>query len=142
MMLQLKRVMQKLQFQMMKSKIFILFLIMGLVSCHPILKTEYIHHTDSIYIENTLYDSIYIKEYTKGDTVFVLKDNIKYQIQYRDRYKTDTVNKTDTIVKYINRTTKVRQKPFKAYLYGIITAVLLVIGFIVYVKIFQNRRIH
>lgn len=108
------------------------------ISCKPIYQTQYIHTKDSVF--NTIYDSIYIKEYAKNETIFIETSKIKYEYKYQ--YKVDTTHTTDTIVKYINRTTKVRQKPFKAYLSGIITAVLLVIGYIVYVKIFQNRRIH
>lgn len=109
-----------------------------MVSCKPIETVKYINKTDSVYIENTLYDSIYIKEYTKGDTVFITKDNIKYQILYKDRYKCDTVIDTIQTVKYITKEKKASQKPFKWYFLGIITTVLIIaIG--KYVKVFHFK---
>lgn len=73
--------------------IFLLFVIcMMLSGCHssePLVvekvRTEYVNRTDSFYDR----DSIYIHEYTKGDTVYVDK--------VRDRYIKNTVH--DTIMK-------------------------------------------
>ena len=52
-------------------------------------KTEYVYRDrivrDSLY----LHDSIYVKEYIKGDTVFTQKFVYKYI--YKDKYRTDTL---------------------------------------------------
>lgn len=52
-------------------------------------KTEYIYKSfrDSVH----LYDSIFLKE--KGDTVLLTK----YRYMYRDRIRTDTIYRTDSI---------------------------------------------
>ncbi len=62
-------------------------------SCSPRIiehtKTEYVYRDrivrDSLY----LHDSIYVKEYIKGDTVFTQKFVYKYI--YKDKYRTDTL---------------------------------------------------
>lgn len=62
-------------------------------SCSPRIiehtKTEYVYRDrvvrDSLY----LHDSIYVKEYVKGDTVFSQKYVYKYI--YKDKYRTDTL---------------------------------------------------
>ena len=106
-----------------------------MTACHPIIKTEYIHSIDSVYFHTQ--DSIYIKEYRSGDTVYLTKDVIK--IAYKDRYKCDTINRTDTVVKYINRTVKVPQKRFKlGFWIGILIGPIL---FIIY-KIVKRYVFH
>lgn len=52
-----------------------------------------VYKTDSI----VRFDSIYIKEYTKGDTIFV--DKVKYRYRDREVFKHDTtyIHKTDSI---------------------------------------------
>ena len=63
----------------------------------PVIKTEYINKIDSFY----RLDSIFVNKYTKGDTVFVDKEKLKY-IKI---VKKDTIQVTDTITKpiYINK---------------------------------------
>lgn len=79
---------------------FLLFvLLLTLISCKtqtkivevevPRIHTEYITKTDSV----MMYDSIYIKEYTKADTVYLSE----YKFKYIDRIKCDTIMKNDTI---------------------------------------------
>ena len=64
----------------------------------PVIKTEYVNKIDSFY----RLDSIFVNKYTKGDTVFVDKEKLKY-IKI---VKKDTIQVTDTITKpiYINKT--------------------------------------
>lgn len=61
--------------------------------------TLILHHTkhDSIYER----DSIYIREYMRGDTVFL--DNVRIQYRYRDRIKRDSiyVAKRDTVTNIV-----------------------------------------
>ena len=52
-------------------------------------------HTDTLYISKTQHDSIYVKdsiyvhEWTKGDTVYV--EQLRWQTKWRERLRTDTV---------------------------------------------------
>lgn len=76
--------------------LFVLCLLMGACTTTkyvqvPVetIKTEYIHNTDSIY----LHDSIFEKEYIKGDTVFFTK----YKYKVLEKYNTDTIVKVDSI---------------------------------------------
>ena len=64
----------------------------------PVIKTEYVNKIDSFY----RLDSIFVNKYTKGDTVFVDKEKLKY-IKI---VKKDTIKVTDTITKpiYLNKT--------------------------------------
>ena len=64
----------------------------------PVIKTEYVNKIDSFY----KLDSIFVNKYTKGDTVFVDKEKLKY-IKI---VKKDTIKVTDTITKpiYLNKT--------------------------------------
>lgn len=93
---------------MMKSKVIILSLLMGLLftvsSCKtkeyievPVevekVRTEYIHKLDSVYLHDSI--STYIVQ--KGDTVFV--DRYKYKI--KEVYKTDTIHRVDSIPKIV-----------------------------------------
>lgn len=93
---------------MIKSKVIILSLLMGLLftvsSCKtkeyikvPVevekVKTEYIHKLDSVYLHDSI--STYIVQ--KGDTVFV--DRYKYKI--KEVYKTDTIHRVDSIPKIV-----------------------------------------
>jgi hypothetical protein len=61
------------------------------------------YHHDSIYITKVQHDSIfqhdsvYVKEYTKGDTVYL--ETTKWQTKYKEVYLCDTmfVEKTDSV---------------------------------------------
>ena len=60
----------------------------------PVIET----HTDTLYISKQqrdsiwLHDSIYVKEYTQGDTVFVLHD--RWHTKYIEREVHDTIQHT------------------------------------------------
>lgn len=112
----------------MKTKILLLVIGLAFIGCRPIYQTEYIHTKDSIY--NTIYDSIYIKEYQKNETIFIETNKIKYEYKYQ--YKVDTIKDTIQTTKYINRTQKVKQKGWKGYLWGFGTALFLMIGLFIY----------
>lgn len=77
------------------NKIIILICLMGFLSCKtiqyvpvPEIHKEYITKTDTTIIQ----DSIYIKEWTNADTVYL--DRFKYKYIYN--IKTDTIFRTDT----------------------------------------------
>lgn len=77
-----------------------LFLMAILISgCSP--KTVYIPKTVTEYIEHTrvdslyVHDSVFVREYSSGDTVFVYKD--RWHTDYRDRVYVDTVMRVDSI---------------------------------------------
>ena len=82
----------------------------------PVIKTEYINRIDSIY----RLDSIFVNKYTKGDTVFVDKEKLKY-IKI---VKKDTIQLTDTITKpiYKTETKEVKYIPWYTKLFAYIGA--------------------
>lgn len=100
------------------------------ISCKPIYQTQYIHQIDSIYRDRI--DSVFIKEYQKGDTIFLEKEKFVYEV--KEHYKIDTIRDTIPIrtTKYINRTQKVKQKGWKGYLWGFGSALFLMIGLFIY----------
>lgn len=83
--------------------IFILLALMSSCATRQVVltNTEVTHdttfvqlvHRDSIY----QHDSIYIREFQRGDTCFVYQD--RWNVKYRDRHIHDSVyvNKTDTV---------------------------------------------
>lgn len=83
-----------------------LFLALCLVSCSPRIvekvKTEYVYQ--DVYHRDTLItrDSIYIREWLKGDTVYVEKYKDRYV--FRDRWR------DSTIIKEVHDTTTVEKK--------------------------------
>lgn len=116
------------------KKILFIAIILICVSCKSTQQIQYINKTDSIYTENTIRDSIFINQYKKEDTIFVVKEKFTVQTQYKDRVLKDTIQ----TVKYITKEKKASQKPFKWYFLGIITTVLIiVIG--KYVKVFHFK---
>ena len=60
------------------------------------------------YITNNIIDSIYIRDsidrWQKGDTIFIYKEKIQYKL----KYKTDTIIKIDTIPQIVSVTKEVR----------------------------------
>ena len=60
-------------------------------------------HTDTLYISKTQHDSVYVKdsvylhEYTKGDTIFIEK--MQWHTKWRERLLTDTIyrSKVDSV---------------------------------------------
>lgn len=87
---------------MMKNKtIFKILFICSLLAFNSCKVKEYIpiveNATDTIYLTNRdsiqIYDSIYIKEYLKNDTVFLNT----YKYKYIDKIKIDTIFKTHNV---------------------------------------------
>ena len=91
-----------------------LFLALCLVSCSPEfaekVRTEYVyqdvHHRDTLITR----DSIYIREWLKGDTVYVEKYKDRYV--FRDRWR------DSTIIKEVHDTTTVEKKVEKELSWG------------------------
>lgn len=84
------------------SSLFLFFLLVSCKSLSPTtLHNATQHHTTLHNVVDTivLRDSIYIREFIKGDTVYLTRT------EYRDRWRThlvhDTVVKTDSIVQII-----------------------------------------
>lgn len=99
----------------------------------PVIKTEYVNKIDSFY----RLDSIFVNKYTKGDTVFVDKEKLKY-IKI---VKKDTIKVTDTITKpiYLNKTETKEVKYIPWYVklfayFGIFSLVALIIYSIIKFK--------
>lgn len=98
----------------------------------PVKETEYIERISKDTIVSK--DSVYIKEFIKGDTIYLT------EYRYKDRYKTkierDTICKTDTItrVEYKEKVIVEKYVPKWCRLFGSIGifAVVLIIGVIVY----------
>lgn len=98
----------------MKKFVFI-FLILLLAGCKTTEVIETLRvENDTVWVYNLekdsvyLLDSVYIHEYTKGDTVFVNRDRLK--IRYRDRGRIDSIfiHRTDTVMKVVKE--KVEKK--------------------------------
>ena len=75
-----------------------------LVSCKTIkyipvetIKTEYVSKTDTFIQKDSIYyrDSIYIDR--NGDTITVYKTQLIYKDRWKEKIKTDTIFKTDSI---------------------------------------------
>ena len=105
----------------LKSLIFAMALSMGIIllalpSCKSLEPTT-LHHTTQHYttLHNSvdtvvIYDSVFIRELQKGDTIFCNR------IEYRDRWRTrivhDTILKTDSIVQVIEHPPEKYIPPF------------------------------
>ena len=86
-------------------KILIFALVLMLFGCKTkdrIVTVEVVSH-DTLWHEKTerdsiyLHDSIFVNQFTKGDTIFQIKD--RWHTEYRDKYIHDTVSvaKVDSI---------------------------------------------
>ena len=121
------------------NKIIILICLMGFLSCKtiqyvpvPEIQKEYITKTDTTIIQ----DSIYIKEWTKADTVYL--DRFKYKYIYN--IKTDTIFKTDTttVIKEVEVPVKfvpAYYKKINAGFWVLIVILLLYIGAKIYFRV-------
>ena len=96
--------------------IIILFFLLFLPGCSPRIiekvRTEYVYQ--NVYQRDTLVtkDSVYIREWLKGDTVWVEKFRDRYL--YRDRWRDSIIVQRDTTV--IKRTQEVRvEKPLNGW---------------------------
>ncbi len=90
-----------------------------------VVKTEYqTNHTrDSIYLK----DSVYLER--RNDTVFLTK----YQNLYRDRirvdtlFRTDSIRKTEIVIKTINKLTKWQEWRLKLFRWLVLSVILLIV---------------
>ena len=81
-------------------------------------------HTDTLVIR----DSIYIREFIKGDTVF--RDRVEYRDRWRTQIVHDTVLKTDSIVQVIEHPPERYVPPFyKRCTWALWIIVALAIGY-------------
>lgn len=125
----------------MRSFIFWLIAIFGLISTSSCTQTKYVEKMVEVVKRDTLYqvkikrdsihlkDSIYLNVYTKGDTVY--RDKYRERIQYINKLKTDTVykSKVDTVYKNVT-VEKIVQDPGTWFfdLVKLISAILLLVG--------------
>lgn len=125
----------------MRSFIFWLIAIFGLISMSSCTQTKYVEKMVEVVKRDTLYqikikrdsihlkDSIYLNVYTKGDTVY--RDKYRERIQYINKLKTDTVykSKVDTVYKNVT-VEKIVQSPGTWFfdLVKFIAAILLLVG--------------
>ena len=89
------------------------------------LDLRYSTHTDTL----VLRDSIYIREFIKGDTVF--RDRVEYRDRWRTQIVHDTVLKTDSIVQVIEHPPERYVPPF--YKRCTWALWILIVGIVVYV---------
>lgn len=70
--------------------------------------TTYVNRRDSLHI----IDSVYVKEYVKGDTVFIekFKDRYVYKDRWRDSISIKEVHDTTTVEKKVERELTAGQK--------------------------------
>ena len=81
-------------------------------------------HTDTL----VLRDSIYIREFIKGDTVF--RDRVEYRDRWRTQIMHDTVLRTDSIVQVIEHPPERYVPPFyKRCTWALWIIVALAIGY-------------
>lgn len=125
----------------MRSFIFWLIAIFGLISTSSCTQTKYVEKMVEVVKKDTLYqvkikrdsihlkDSIYLNVYTKGDTVY--RDKYRERVQYINKLKTDTVykSKVDTVYKNVT-VEKIVQNPGTWFfdLVKLIAAILLLVG--------------
>lgn len=125
----------------MRSFIFWLIAIFGLISMSSCTQTKYVEKMVEVVKKDTLYqvkikrdsihlkDSIYLNVYTKGDTVY--RDKYRERVQYINKLKTDTVykSKVDTVYKNVT-VEKIVQNPGTWFfdLVKLIAAILLLVG--------------
>lgn len=84
-------------------------------------------HTDTV----VLRDSIYIREFIKGDTVF--RDRVEYRDRWRTQIVHDTVLKTDSIVEVIEHPPERYVPPFYKWCTGILFFFIVI--FLIYMSV-------
>lgn len=125
----------------MRSFIFWLIAIFGLISMSSCTQTKYVEKMVKVAKRDTLYqvkikrdsihlkDSIYLNVYTKGDTVY--RNKYRERVQYINKLKIDTVykSKVDTVYKNVT-VEKIVQNPGTWFfdLVKLIAAILLLVG--------------
>jgi len=141
----------------MKTLLPLLFLLLALPSCRSVRetattqKTVIAARTDTQNAVRTVrdtllfHDSIYIKEWRGGDTVFLTKNVLR--LRYRDRWRTDTFYKatTDTVrvTDYAWRekeTASVAQRIRTALAAALITALALAIIYALFLFLLRRKE--
>lgn len=112
------------------------FLALCLVSCSPRIvekvRTEYItqevHHRDTTYTR----DSIYIREWLKGDTVWVekVRDRYIYRDRWRDSVRIEERHDTTRLEVKVEKPLSVGQKAKIGAFWWLCGAVILCLGWI------------
>lgn len=100
----------------------------------PLQEVDKSNHADTVKIVER--DSVYFsvldtfRIYTKGDTVF--SDVIRWRIEYKEIFRSDTVIGYDSI--YLDKVVTVREmsKLQRAFFWLGVVAVLLAVGYIVF----------
>lgn len=92
-----------------RNLIIFLFISILLYSCATTRIQEVpVETIKTEYITNNIIDSIYIRDsidrWQKGDTIFIYKEKIQYKLKYR----TDTIIKIDTIPQIVSVTKEVK----------------------------------
>lgn len=106
----------------------------------PVTHTEYVYRdrVDSV----SVHDSVYIKEYQKGDTIKVVE--YRYRDRFRYIYATDTLIQRDTVsvvhTEVVERTTNRMNSLQGAFFWLGVLAFIGIIGYIVFRII--RRRFH
>lgn len=106
----------------------------------PVTHTEYVYRdrVDSV----SVHDSVYIKEYQKGDTIKVVE--YRYRDRFRYIYSTDTLLQRDTVsvvhTEVVERTTNRMNSLQGAFFWLGVLAFIGIIGYIVFRYI--RRRFH
>ena len=85
-------------------------------------------YTDTV----VLRDSIYIREFIKGDTVF--RDRVEYRDRWRTQIMHDTVLRTDSIVEVIEKPPERYVPKFYKWCTGLFWALLLVSVIVIVLK--------
>lgn len=98
------------------KKIIIFLLAASLASCSPRIvehivyqrDTTTVHHRDSVFFR----DSVYVREWLKGDTVYIekFKDRYIYKDRWRDSISIREVHDTTTVEKKVQRELTAGQK--------------------------------
>jgi hypothetical protein len=127
----------------MKGFRYILLVIAAVLMCscsHEVIRVIEVER-DTVYQSKVLkdsvvrYDSIFVKEWQKGDTVFVYRD--RWLERYRDRVQTDTVYQERVREKEVEKVVEVERDYSwwdKTRFYGFYVSVIAVIGFAIYKK--------
>ena len=90
--------------------------------------TETVHHRDTTYCR----DSIYIREWLKGDTVFVdrYRDRYVYRDRWKDSVKVVEVHDTTSVQVKVDKPLTWGQKTKIGAFWWLLTAVALCLGYI------------
>ena len=108
----------------------------------PVTHTEYVYRdrVDSV----AVHDSVYIKEWQKGDTIRVVE--YRHIDRFRYIYATDTLIQRDTIsvvhTEVVERTTNKMNSLQSAFFWLGLLAFFIVIGYLAYRLLLKKHSIH